>query len=79
MKKQYIIRFKGLLFEQGYVKVLIWPRKPKNKTYSSKQECINACTKFKFKILAEFCCYIFNRISKNTYEFREYYVDIIRA
>lgn len=72
IKTYYIIRFKGL-FEYGFVIFKLFTKREEIK-FNSDYEATKKATKFKFKWLANFWCWILN---KGEDGLRTFYVEKI--
>lgn len=72
----YVIKFKGL-FEHGVVRHSFKTWKTKNNKIENGLSPIDFATKFRFKLIANFWCWILNFNSKHYFELRTYYVEKI--
>ncbi len=57
-KQRYVIKFTGL-FEVGYVKFTLIGHKQEIE-FANLQESLKFATKFKFKFIANICCWFLN-------------------
>lgn len=74
----YVISYQGV-FTYGYVKNSFSLRKLRNKTipFDTHQEALYFATKFRFKIIADFYCWLYNFNSKMNYDFQTFKVEKI--
>lgn len=74
----YVIYYTSIL-RHGYVKLGSWWGMPSRKYFEqeTEQQAIEFATKFRWKWLADFFCWIFQRNSNRNYEFITYTVKML--